>query len=141
MPRNLKYLDQILAFKTFVPCFSCHRSCDTDPIVCNICCKWYHRKCLKKPMNEQMSKRVYNELTAPYSYKVFICNRCHNSVMPFSNVDDIEVVSTHFGNGQNICKKCKRGANFQPEVDYIQESQIIDNVEKYYFDDWSCLRV
>ena len=108
MPRNLQYLDKILAFKTFVKCKSCYSNCyGSDRIKCNVCCEWYHRKCKRKKC--LMTKATYVEYTDKNCKKVFICSdQCYNTFLPFHDFDNIGVVDLFFGVGQNPCRKCKR---------------------------------
>ena len=115
MPRNLKYLNNILAFKNFVKCHTCQNNCyNTESVKCSICCNWYHRKCgKKKPL---LSKKLYLELKAPHSNKVFICDKCYLAVLPFFEIDDIGIVSLLFGDGMIKCKRCKRDCVLKMQV-------------------------
>ena len=104
MPRNLDYLNSILQFKNFLCCEKCRKDCKVDPVLCNVCCKWFHRKCDKG--KALMSKKSYIEYQERNN---FICsNKCYNSVLPFFTVDNIGVISSFLGDGEKICKKCKR---------------------------------
>ena len=104
MPRNIKYLDRILELRNFVGCASCRKDCKVDPLVCKVCCKWFHRKCEGK--KAIMAKKSYCDYQLRND---FICsNKCYNSILPFSSIDDIGVISTTLGDGKDLCRKCKR---------------------------------
>ncbi len=105
MPRNFDYLPYILQFKNFVRCEKCRKDCKVDPIFCNVCCKWFHRKCGNG--KALMTKVFYNSHYLDKNN--FICsNKCYNSILPFSTMDNIGVVTTSLGDGKLSCKKCKR---------------------------------
>ena len=103
MPRNIKYLDRILQFKNFVCCQSCRKDCKDDPLICNVCCKWFHRKC--EGNKARMNKKLYQEYQVK---KNFICsNKCYNSILPFSDTDYNGLICTFQGDGSLFCKKCR----------------------------------
>ena len=95
----------IKSFRNFIHCGdpSCKTSCDQNSLKCSICLKYFHHKCLK------MSKKQYLKVLKNNNALIVCSRKCYNLTLPFSNVNQIELLSTLFsGNDvQYPCKKCK----------------------------------
>lgn len=92
-------------FRNFHPCGKCGSHCDRDESLildCKICCKQFHRSCLK------ISKKRHKEIIQ--NKETFICSRsCTFKLLPFSNLDDIDLFNTLFDGSDYPCGRCKRG--------------------------------
>ena len=66
--------------------------------------KWFHHKC------KNISDKRYNEIVEKKLY--FICddhkNSCYSTILPFNNIEQIELITTFMGDGLYRCKKCKK---------------------------------
>ena len=108
----------IPSFRNFIHCgiLSCKKSCDQNSLYCMICMKWFHYKC------KNISEKKYNEIVAKKLY--FICDdhkhSCYSSIQPFSNVAQIDFLTTLMGDGIYRCKKCKKDCLGHGLMDCIQ---------------------
>ena len=88
-------------FLNFTPCGYCGKDCseNSHSIFCDICCKWFHRKCQK------LTIKQYNELSVDPN--LYVCSeKCELSIFPFTHLDHIEFKSTIFGDGLSPCTIC-----------------------------------
>ena len=80
---------------------SCKKSCDANCLTCIVCLYPFHSSCVKIP------KRQYKAILT--KDKNFVCSKkCYNATFPFSEVDEIDLLCTLFGDNMYPCKKCKR---------------------------------
>ena len=94
---------QCQLFQNFNPCFLCGKDCNKNEhsFFCNICCKWFCRKCLKLTIIQSIELEKSNGL--------FICGKkCEISLLPFINVDSIDFLSALTGEVHFPCKHCNR---------------------------------
>ena len=98
------YRALIKAHKEHVSCgnracpVSCH---NTDAVRCNICNKWFHRKCTNK------TKKFFEEL----GDNLFICDdKCYLTLFPLFHCDQIDFLNCLNGDPVALypCGKCKR---------------------------------
>ena len=91
-------------FRFFYPCGKCGSHCDSNEslvLYCEACEKHFHRSCLK------ISKRRYREIFR--NKETFICSqKCSNSLMALSEVDNIDFFGALFGEGKYPCGRCCR---------------------------------
>ena len=100
MPRNLNYEHYIEQLRNFIRCCHCQRDCHPNPILCTVCDKQYHYGCLGLSGNAINS---YSENNGS-----LICSyKCSGSFLPLGNLNENEVISLYYGNGDNPCKKCR----------------------------------
>ena len=71
-----------------------------------------------------MSKVIIHGLTNINKEKklTYVCSqKCYNSILPFCDLDNIDLISTFYGNiyNRNPCKKCKRDC-IEHFMDYVQ---------------------
>ena len=90
-------------FRNYRPCGTCYNLCeDQNSIPCSICNRFFHRKCKK------LSKKAFENLKSN-GRRSYICSeKCHISVLPYHNSDDVDFYSGIFGEGLYPCAKCKR---------------------------------
>lgn len=75
-------------------------------IECDCCAKWLHLKCTN------MSLKAYKSLTL--SNDLWLCQACRNSIFPFNNLDDSELLKFSFNSNTScICSKNIAIANLQ----------------------------
>ena len=102
MPKKSTNEKRCTLFLNFFPCGDCGRDCgeESHSIYCELCCKWFHRKCQKLTLEK------YYELSIDHS--MYICKnpKCELSIFPFFGIDSIDFESTLFGDGLYPCKIC-----------------------------------
>ena len=100
---DIRKRSPIEAFRNFIPCgvHSCKFSCIENSVICEICQKNFHYKC------KCLSQKTYLRITKnKFSY---ICGKeCYASILPFFDIDQIDIQNTFFDDNQHPCKKCKR---------------------------------
>ena len=69
----------------------------TGSIRCNFCCKWFHRNC------KNHSRSEYISMLGNYS-----CEKCLAAALPFFESDNIDIMCALYGEGDQLCGKCKR---------------------------------
>ena len=88
-------------FKNFIACGRCTSDCAGNGLFCDVCCKWYHKKCPK----DKKEREIISE------NGIYYCGRkcyTYNLDLPFGGGDKIDFVSAMLGDGLYPCKKCKR---------------------------------
>ena len=103
MPTRKRRNEKCKLFLYFTPCGHCGKDCgeESQSIFCDICCKWFHRKC------KNLTLKEYFQLGA--SPDMYICgDKCKASLFPFNEIDDINFESTIFGDGLFPCKICSQ---------------------------------
>ena len=100
---DIRKRSPIEAFRNFIPCgiHSCKFSCVGNSVICEICEKNFHYKC------KSLSQKTYLRITKNnFSY---ICGKeCYASILPFFDIDQIDIQNTFSDDDQHPCKKCKR---------------------------------
>ena len=91
-------------FRKFYPCGKCGSHCDENEsliLYCDLCCKQFHRSCLK------ISKNKYREIAQ--NGEIFICGRqCTSNLLALSQVDNIDFFGALYGEGEYPCGRCYR---------------------------------
>ena len=98
-PQSFKY-----KFWNYLPYGVCGKHFDSNEcyiLECGVCNKSFHRTCIK------ISKKKYSNLIQ--NGNIFICsNKCHSTILPLSQCNDIDFFSALFGENEFPCGKCKR---------------------------------
>ena len=101
MRYNLRKHTPIPEYQNHIPCGlpSCKHSCTNDSLLCIICNKRYHYKCMK------ISRKRYLEI----SKKGYVCSdSCFSSIFPLYKIDDIDFLSTLIDSESYPCKICHK---------------------------------
>ena len=97
--RKERLKNHLAPYKNAKPCTECRFYCIESNVLCQLCRKPCHDKCLG------ISKKALNILKQSNTY---ICALCLNSKLPLFGGDDIDFMTALFGEGLYPCKKCKR---------------------------------
>ena len=104
MPYNLRKKSPILEYQNYISCgnYNCKDSClPSNSLTCKVCSTWFHYKCVG------MSKKAYIKIMNCKS--AYICsNKCYNVLLPFYELDHIDLLTSMWDSIQN-CHKCKKG--------------------------------
>ena len=84
------------------PCGQCSKGGRTDAIVCDICCKWYHRQCLPN-----LTKADLNKLSKTFP-NMWTCPNCINEIFPLGliNSNILEHPISDIKNNKGACERC-----------------------------------
>ena len=128
-------------FREYHPCQKCGKHCDPNEsqiLNCEICKKYLHRSC------SNLSKKRYLELTE--KKHIFICDRkCLNTILPFTQCDDIDFFSALYGEKEFPCGKCGRDCLDQTPCKQCSTCGVWDHFEcsgmsvrEFYFPYYFC---
>ena len=103
MPRNVTDESLLEYFRNFILCGDCYENASkiSGTYLCNLCEKYFHKKCnngRNRTHHAQLCNGIVN----------FLCESCLASFFPFYESDDIDFMCALYGEGKNLCKKCKR---------------------------------